>query len=69
MSHYDYQQAIKCCNDALSYINPKDDPVMWNLTGALKEIAVGLQQDIENLERQIESIHRGIQHIEHLAKR
>ena len=58
MSYMHYENAKKAAAEARSLIDPKKDPVMFDIAGALYSLAEGLQRDLRQIEQQLDSLER-----------
>lgn len=60
MGYKDYEDAMKCANEARQRLDPTQDPVLFNLTGSLFAIAQGLQRDLPRLEQQLRQLEQAL---------
>ena len=55
-----YYNAQKCFDDAIRYIDPKKDPIMWDLANGLSALCQALQQDLHRLDQNIQNVESSV---------
>ncbi len=60
-----FWQAQRCFEDALRYIDPVEDPVMWDVCQGLAALAEGLAE-LANMAEQMPSVLQRLQRMETL---